>query len=242
MAGEKPTLRVQGQVRIVDRRDAARAGVPFQDARPAFHPVEVNTIDLWVCVPLPPAWRAEYRLAIQDQHLVVAELRVFPCAPDAPNETWAGDLTGLHSRVPPGGLSATILKRVRIGADIAAGRHILRWLDSQARQKGQQSAVVEGLRTKSLADFGRPKPQAGSPESGRRGLPRSVYVKVARAYQQAIAAGSRRPVVDTAAALVGRKATRQELAQTSQRIFRARRLGLLTRTSQGRAGGLVVTT
>lgn len=231
---KKPTVVYCGEAVITSRSAADRAGVPYRKARAAFRPVEVVVHDFWVSVGLSPTWRADYRLVAQDGRFVVGELRVLPVEKHADPGSWTGELIGFRSRVPAGGLTATILKAVRIGAHITEGRHVLDAIEGQESERGTPTALAE-MRAAGVKYFDRPSVTRAGADAGQKGLPLQLYVRAATAYAKAVSAGSRRPVVEAARAL------RQTPARTRDLVHRARALGLLTTTTQGRAGGALTT-
>lgn len=76
--------------------------------------------EVWIEGEVDDDWMAAYRITPQDGVPVIAELRVFPRevedvrAPRAPGR-WAGSALGVHAPAPPGGLTATVLRQLRVG-------------------------------------------------------------------------------------------------------------------------------
>jgi hypothetical protein len=155
-------------------------------------------------------------LAVQDGRVVVAEVRVHP---------W--------EKIPPGGLTRRLLRRVPFGvhvdyfATVAKLRRIL---------VPEGVSVFEGPWVELAAAHLKPTLEAsprprGGKRPGRRPLPDEDLLTAARAYVTARDRGSPRPVPDAARALKMSEARMRDL------VYRARRRGFLTQTSQGRGGG-----
>jgi hypothetical protein len=150
-----------------------------------------------VMVPMAvdETWQAEYWLVRQGRELALAEIRV-RVRPDA--------------LLPSGGLSAQVLRKVRIGDYV-----------------NHMNAAREAF------GFLEPKPMA-TPPGPRRGRPRlrdDLLLAAAAAYADAVARGSERAVLE-AAEKIGETAARMR-----DQLHRARVRGFLTRAIPGRAGG-----
>lgn len=199
--------------------------------------VVVDTTNLWVCADLGAGWEAWYRMVLQHGALVVGEIRVFPGTGRSawePAGTWPGVLRGLDGEVPAGGLTSTIVKRVRLGSVNAARRLVA--FERKRRVVGPApshlpptlAGLLRGAGAKTL---GRPTPSTAASRRGRPSLALSSYAKVARAYVAAVEAGSAHPVQDAARTL------KLTFNKTRDQVFRARRMGLITPTIRGRRGG-----
>lgn len=245
MADSTPELHVGMARTPCSMNEARRAGVELvnPDSLP-----EVIVHNVWVTVAIDAAWTSAYRLAVQDGRLVVGELRVYPTptknplSPKArqqgqtagmnpwnPGE-WAGMLQGISATVPQYGLTSTVLKAVRLGADITGGRAILDDLAQRATGKNAPAWIRQTLKTWGVTTSAKP----ASRDTGRRGLPHQEYERVVRAYLRAVADGSPRPVQDAA------KTLGISAAKVRDRLHRARLMGLLPSGGQGRVvGGLV---
>ena len=83
--------------------------------------------DCWLEVPYGEGWIAAYRLAPQEGRLVLAELRIFPRSTDEPKAgEWEAEADGYLAEVPPGGLTARMVKTVKPGEFSELAREILR--------------------------------------------------------------------------------------------------------------------
>ncbi|MGH9380853.1 MAG: hypothetical protein ACRD2Z_09610, partial [Thermoanaerobaculia bacterium] len=178
----------------------------------------------------------------------MAELRVVPTPPpDAEGRPVVvhfrpdGEPLGHHE--PPGdGLTAGLLKD-----ELVVGRHIYEYFPRALRQARDSAVwslpvVFEGKdgevkQETTLFDlyFGSrgfdPEVKPKRPRRGPKGWPDEDYARLADAYLKACESGSRSPVADVAAE---RGMTADALRQA---LHRARRRGLLTRQTTGRAGG-----
>ncbi len=191
---------------------------------------------LWFCIPLRGGWTACYLLVPRDGRPVVVELRLLP----TPSECVVhirpdGSPQGHHE--PPGetGLTAAVLKD-----RVVIGRHIYEVLPAALRsmRDGQigRSPVVLGGRQTTLFDalFGKLINPDMPPKRGRRG-PKgrtdAELAKLAADYLKACESGSRSPVAD-----VARVRGMTDMALRTV-LYRARKRGLLTKQTTGRAGG-----
>ena len=187
--------------------------------------------EAWFHVQLRGGWTAVYRLTPRDGRPVVAELRVLPSPVNTKPD---GEPLGSHE-IPGDGLTAAILKD-----EVIIGRHIYEYLPDHLRQtrRGVGSAPVRvGGRASTLYDA-----LVGSlsfdleskPPRTRRGpksWPDEDYARLAADYVQACESGSRSPVADVA------KAREMKTSALRAALDRARKRGLLTRETGGRAGG-----
>jgi hypothetical protein len=180
--------------------------------------------DLWVLETIEKTWQAAYRIGVQDGSPIVAEVRLYPAEPDAVAGEWSGVWRGLAAPVPPGGLTARLLRKVKLGAHVTEGRHQLVRLERDARQRRKRSALRDMLRAKGLI---RARPPSREPRRRRRG--KRDLEHVATLYRAARQRGSHRPVADVAEQLgIKPKAA-------SNAVYAARCRGLLGRTERGRA-------
>ena len=221
---------------VTDRDRAERADELYGPVR-NYEAVEVSTVNLWVLANLGSSWQAAYRLVEQHGGVVVGEVRVLPIPGRTPKNRlpwtpgdWAGALKGVRATVPLGGITASILKSVRIGAHITECLTDLQPIWQASPESPTSSSPYSFLRWMGVTDMER-RPPASRPGPGRRGLALAEYRRLAAAYIAAIRSGSRTPTQDAASAL------RIAPALARDRIYRARSLGLLGPTRKGRAGG-----
>lgn len=212
------------KARLVDRRDTEKAGLSVEPGIPPglFDPRVVTTSDVWVMAKYG-AWRAAYRIAIHNGHAVVGELRVYPLDQETAEGEWSGGLRGLRAEVPIGGLTATLVHQIKLGADVGEGRLVVGSMEHGARRKRRHSSIRKELRASGLISLLPPPTSTRSGAGGPRGKGIGFYRKVAALYKTARARGSRRPNHEIADAL----GLTPEQARDA--VYRARRLGLLER-------------
>jgi hypothetical protein len=223
MSQEPPrqaALRIHPSWEIIKKIEAARLGLPVKPLAPLYKARDLGTVltePTWLEVPLGPKWLVAYRLVSQAGQPVVAEVRVFPQEPGRQVAgRWSGEWRGINARVPRGGITARLLREVRIGEHGKRLQEILtKWAPT--------------LRDFEV-DFTPSTPSR--PMRGRKPLPDIRYARVADRYVKALMSGARRPVAVVARAL------RIPVPQARDFIHRARGRRMLTKpTKQGRAGG-----
>src|SRR5262252_9360016 len=181
---------------------------------------------VWYETPIDDTWMAAYRLAPQAGHVVVAELRVFPIEPERPRSStrgaglWSAELLGDTARVPRDGLSARVLRKVRMGEHSTKADEALEWW--------RTLGMLEGF--SGLGDTRRRTRPTG-PTRGRPGHPPLYYARLARTYAAAVARQSPRPTEEVAAR------HRLTVARARDLIHKARVRGFLTTTIKGRLAG-----
>jgi hypothetical protein len=170
--------------------------------------LEIRDGEVWVTRDLAEGWSVEYRLALEDAgSVVVAELRV--SQPDG--------------SVPTGGLRARALRLLRFGDALDLSREALALL-RQGEDLSRPGGVV-------FTPHGRAwlTRQAKGP-GGRKGRDDFFYAGIAAHYSHE-ARESRHATQAVAELLTLSPSRARELIAT------ARARGLLTHTTQGRAGG-----
>ena len=232
------TVRAVRQVKPVLRSLAKQAGVP-RDRLPAMFPEwrkpngpvgMLTTKDVWLLADLDTEWQAAYRIVSQDGRAVVGELRIYPREPQRfhRNQTgfWSGEWLGAQANAPAGGLTATIARRARLGADLLGGKYVVSSLQRRARQEHTKSPLSEILVALGIRSL--QAPQVADKRSGQN---LRSCARIAAAYAEACTTSSGRPQKETAERL----GLRPE--QVRDAVHRARGLGLLTKTERGRSGG-----
>jgi hypothetical protein len=180
---------------------------------------------------LPSGWVCTYRLANQDGQSVIAELSIHPSGKD----------------VPQGGLTTRILRRVRLGAHLAAITATVRgWASGGTPRKDRTTHIpaAPGRSAQVRVVFGAEDLDrdtaeglgfSGPPRERRPGRPgRSdrEFAELAEQYVDARGRGSTRPTADVA------RERGYDVAHIRDGIHEARERGLLTRpATKGRAGG-----
>lgn len=223
-------------VRPIDRRVARRLGVPEErlgplsqlNSAPHLRALQVN--DAWLPVDLGDQWRVAYRLAVQGGAVVVSEVRVLPREGWSfdPSE-WSADYLGSSAPVPLGGITARLLRQVRVGEHYRVADKVLRKIAGDPFPLAQDAAARHGL----IA--------LDSAAAQRRGRPRRpdlFYAQVAQRYEAALKQESPRPALEVA------RAMGTSGGQVRQWIHTARDRRLLTRVAgmeregqQGQKGG-----
>ena len=219
----------EGQERI-RRRLAETLGVPADRLTMRRGPTGAVLIgDVWLEVPVAGGWVAASRLTIQAGRLVVAEVRVFPDEETAfrreePGGRWSAEVLGVNAVVPPGGLTARKLHRVRLGEHPGHLRDIITFvrekLGAQAFEPGGSLAAL-GLSPE--VERSRPRREFGRPDR--------FYAELAREYVRLVERRSRRPNDEIAAR------RHETVPKITGWLHEARLRGLLTPGTQGRPGG-----
>jgi hypothetical protein len=182
--------------------------------------------EAWIEIAVSNEWMAAYRL-LPGPHgePVVSELRIFPleAVTGRPPGRWTGTALGLDARFPPGGISAEVVRQVRVAEHWRIGPEFARWMSSISRGLAMQP-VQSFQRTSDSTRLGK-----------KRGRPpiRSdqFFAVLAKEYAERIAKGSRTPTADIA--------RRRRFPQSRVRdlLNEARRRGLLSTPGQGKFGG-----
>lgn len=162
--------------RVVSFTTASRLGLEWYDLRSADVRalVRVEMLDVWIRQDLGD-WRAMLRIVpSKNGNPVIAEVRLFPLEPDAVRQRapfelgeWSGCYVGARAVVPGSGLTARILKSVKLGQARTAGIGMV-------REKYCPGGPIEGFW---------PRRPAGQPKrGGRRRIPDETVVKLAAVY------------------------------------------------------------
>ena len=204
---------------------ARRLGVPTK--RLLIRSDAVVAGNVWLEVPIDPHWLAASRLAVQDGHLVVAEVRLFPRETGGRRVPgrWRGVVLGTRAPVPRGGLTARTLRAVRLGEHLKHTHEVLAWF-----QRKHGKVLFEAGH--SLEALGLLPPDQDRPRRARNaGQPDRFYATLATTYVQLVSRGVRHPIRTIA--------RRRHIGSEKVRdwIREARVRGLLTMGTQGRAGG-----
>jgi hypothetical protein len=209
--------------RPVDRAWARELGVPLEklQAPDPRRLAVIRTDDGWLEEPIGSEWVVAYRLNAQHGVPVVAEVRLFPHEPGRPQAQvgeWSAMILGSRATVPPGGVTARLLRAIRLGAHHRAAGQTLRQL-----RRALMHSPADQLEAVLLADTLERHRLTPIPARGKRGVPQPLafYVRVAASYAAAVAAGHPAPAKLAAEQHgLGR-------AQMRKAIYRARRLHLL---------------
>jgi hypothetical protein len=187
--------------------------------------------ECWLEQMMAGGWVAAYRLVPRDGRPLVAEVRVFPrdkTSPCQPGE-WAAESQGFTAPVPPGGLTARMLKSIKLGTYLDDAMRIIRRME----RKWGREAVHGDMRLLTRHGF---TPATGQATS-RSGRPPAhddcFYAKLAQDYVRIIEHGNARsPVKELARE---RSFSPEHMGQL---LHKAREHGMLTAIpKRGLAGG-----
>lgn len=221
-------LRSPNSWTVIDKADAQRLKLSaerIKDAREEDLRQIGYVLDnsIWIEQPLGQSWMLAFRVAYQRGGPVIAELRLFPHDTEhvkRPPGVWSGIL-GDPSRVPPGGITARLLREVRTTAFRKVLRELVARWDRQV-MTAQPLPWAHPL-----------KPASAKPKRGRPGRSDVELAQVARAYSKAYVSGQ--PPVPAVA-----KTFQLSRSQARDAIFRARAKGFLSPAAkQGTTGGLL---
>ena len=207
-------------------KEAHRLGVELKSVCERYGIGTVKTGEYWVEFPLDEQWIAACRMFAQDGQPVVGELRIFPSETSRPvcGGRWSAEILGDMAKVPPGGLTARLLRKVRIGGHV---QHFTKSLKDSIfgweRIKWQRWPPVR-------AGFV-PPVDRNIRRLGRKGKPDLFYAKIAKVYVSWLQSGSRKPVEKIA------EARNLDSKRVRAMIHQARKRNLLTLGRQGRPGG-----
>jgi hypothetical protein len=185
--------------------------------------VDVIGVDeAWLEAAVDEDWLAAYRIVQQEGAPVIAEVRVFPREAGARTAgEWSGSYLGLLAAVPQGGITARLLRTLRLGAtpasDISEGR------EAWKRYVGISPEFHRHFKNAGFRGVKRKVPATG----GRRGWSGDQLLDAAVFYVSKTAAGSRRPVAELAKRKGITPSSARDLLQT------AKDKGLLTPGRQG---------
>lgn len=218
----KAVLRISNSWTPITRQDARQLGISVKPLAPTHVADELGVVldqSSWLEMAMG-RWMVAYQVVDQRGQPVIAEVRIFPLETGKrPPGQWSGTY-GTSARVPPGGITARLLREIRKGPFRNALREIIaRW-------------------TKELTAMDLPiaRPQSPAPKKGRKGRPDIELARIAAAYEKAYLASQ------PATALV---AETFHLSSTQARdaVHRARVRGLLSPASkQGQGGGTLTET
>lgn len=189
-----------------------------------FHPRAFDDKSVWVEAPIGEAWTAAYRIVVQRGVPVVGELRIFP-HDDYPGRhpgEWRARFLQASTEAPPGGLTARLLRQVRVGEHMKVMGQILEKFAGELKPLGLTMPPPRRA----------PRPMKIRERSHGRD---DLYARLAEAYVAAFNAGSRTPAADVARRW---KLGPDGAAKVRNLLFKARRRGMLSDGPGGsKAGG-----
>jgi hypothetical protein len=196
------------------------------------HRQRIEVHEAWIEVALNGEWTVAYRMVRGRRgEPLIGEVRVFPTEsrPGRPAGIWSAEVLGSDARVPNGGISAELLRTVRIQDYQPFAPEFSRWSLKRLVDVYKTLPRPSGTLTVTLPVH----VTGGTPVStgpGRPGRPDRFYAEVAEEYVKSLARG-KRPVSDIA------KRRRISQSQARDMIREARERGLLTPTRRGKQGG-----
>ena len=173
--------------------------------------VEVEVANLWATVEIE-GWRLAYRAGLSGRKVVISEIRIYPAESRQSPGRWSGEELGVFAPMPAGaGITARLLRRIRVGAHAAAVRQF------------DPAAVAEIAQRGYALPTAKPAPKSpGRNGPGRPPLPPEYYERLAERYSDICRSGRGRDVNQTIARERGCSASMIKSA-----IARCRTRGLL---------------
>src|SRR5574337_999626 len=224
----KPVLRAPNSWTAIDRADAQRLKIPAERIKDA-REEDIRQIgyvldkSIWIEHAIGQGWMLAFRVAYQHGAPVISETRIFPCDSEhigRPPGVWSG-IFGDTPRLPPGGITARLLREVRT----TAFRKGLRELVARWDQEVMVALPLPWVRP--------PEPSSTKPKRGRPGRSDVELARMARTYAKAYMSG--KPPVRAVA-----ETFQISASQARDAVLRARTRGFLSpATKQGRRGGIL---
>jgi len=173
--------------------------------------------DAWIEASIAKGWMVAYRMIIQGDVPVIAELRVFPAESGReqyrPGQ-WSGEFLGMKATVPEGGIKARLVRKIKPGEHYRSTQDFLQWAKERDWEPlGALPSIVPTRR-------------------GRKRNDDRFYARFARDYAK-LQRGSKTP----AKALAEKHNIAHGQARTI--IHQCRKRNLLTPAKQSRPGGLL---
>ena len=192
--------------------------------------------EAWVEAVVDDEWMAAYRL-LPGVHSepVIAEIRIFPLErkKGRPPGRWSAEVLGIDAKTPENGISAEVIRQVRVGEHRQVGMEFFRWLrghftePSRAEKTASVSAAPKKWSVNAFMPTSSPTPKRGRPQMRSD----EFYAKLAEAYTQRVAQGSPHPTEDVA------RRRKLSAARVRDLLHTARQRGLLSTVGRGRSGG-----
>lgn len=230
----------------------------FSGRRGEFVPHVLTVVrEAWLEVLLDDQWIVAYRLMMQDGTPVVAAMSILPAGLDGtrPLGRWAGDVLGDDAPVPPGGITARLLRRAPLEQHLDLARESLsawtmtydKWAPrlteiahrvAAARGRPDEGSELAARYDAALApplDIGDACRELRR-RRGPIGHTDHFFAEIAQAYAAAVAAGSPRPVEDVVGWLA-KRGHHLGRSTVAGHVREARRRGFLSPALRGRPGG-----
>ena len=116
---QKDGLKLAATWEPITKRNAVRLGLAAVPLAPVYRAKDIGLVldkSVWFEARIAPSWRMALRLHNQRGQPVIAEVRMFPDEPGPRRPgRWSGEY-GTPNRVPPGGITARVLRMVRTQA------------------------------------------------------------------------------------------------------------------------------
>ena len=190
---------------------------------------ELAVGESWVEALIGSEWMAAYRLVAQEGLPVIAEFRLFPAEDHRhrPKGHWSAEVLGARAKVPPGGITARLVRQARVGEHQRFAGEFLRYV----YQRLGEGPFAPGAPLERRRFHPPTKGKAGV-SSRRSRKPDFFYVRIASTYAAEVEKGSRSPIVDTA-----KRLHINEPSRVRDWIHEARQRGLLSSAQWGKRGG-----
>jgi len=197
----------------------------------------------WIFTPMGIDWVAGFRLVSQDGRPTIGEFRLFPAEKVEPRlepGQWSIEALGVHAKVPEGGITSRLLRRVQFPIvtsgsagflGVALAKPAIRTFRGLARQGAPAGFYKREDKEESNLPFKVKKPAATIARRGKTPRPDLFYAQLAAEYSALLKNFNRRPVSAIA------KRLKLEQAKVRDMISAARKRGFLTPGQQGRPGG-----
>lgn len=218
----KAVLRMPGSWAVISKQDAQNLGLSVESLAPTHTADDVGLIldrSDWVEMSVD-RWVVAYRVVDQRGQPVISELRIFPQEKAAAHKRPPGQWSGMYGsavRVPPGGITARLLRSIKTQAFREVLRQIL------ARHVEALTAIAHPLVSTASVSPGSKR--------GRKGRTDRELARIAAAYETAYIGGH--PATRAVA-----KAFALSFSQARDAVHRARVRGLLSPAGkQGKGGG-----
>lgn len=190
-------------------------------------------------------WTAAYRLVPQRGRVIIAEIRLFPRERRhmiEPGE-WSAEYLGPGAHVPRGGITARLVRKVRLGLMAKPGTsdseitRLVTWWREQLNEE-VRDVGAEGILPHQTVNL--PPPPGTPRRRGRPAWPDRRYAQVAKAYAEELVKAQNEKRPPHPAQAIMKRLKLESPAKARDAIKRARERGFLTAApGYGRVGGFL---